>query len=87
MAAARSRRDHNTVAVSDDQTTQGWVRNYASWASAGTHLWVWCLLPVLMILSTVEAERRGCFERKLHALLKRTERVDATLKGPALRTV
>jgi hypothetical protein len=37
----------------------GWVRNYASWATTGTHLWVSCLLPFLMILSTVDAEEEG----------------------------
>jgi hypothetical protein len=36
--------------------SRGWVRNYMSWASTLTNLWVWCLLPLLMILSTVEAE-------------------------------
>ncbi|MGH9147239.1 MAG: hypothetical protein ACRD1Q_11055 [Vicinamibacterales bacterium] len=37
----------------------GWVRNYASWATTGANLWVWCLLPFLLILSTVELEDEG----------------------------
>jgi hypothetical protein len=34
----------------------GWVRDYAKWAITRTNRWAWCLLPFLMILSTVEAE-------------------------------
>jgi hypothetical protein len=32
----------------------GWVRDYARWATTRTNLWAWCLLPFLMILSTVQ---------------------------------
>jgi hypothetical protein len=34
----------------------GWVRDYASWASSGSNCWVWCLLPFLVVLSTVELD-------------------------------
>jgi hypothetical protein len=39
--------------------SRGWVRDYTSWASKWTNLWVWCLLPFLMILSTVEVEEES----------------------------
>jgi hypothetical protein len=39
--------------------SRGWVRDYMSWASKWTNLWVWCLLPFLMILSTVEVEEEN----------------------------
>ena len=34
----------------------GWVRGYASWATNGGRVWAWCLLPFLMILSTLQLE-------------------------------
>jgi hypothetical protein len=39
--------------------SRGWVRDYTSWAGKWTNLWVWCLLPFLMILSTVEVEEES----------------------------
>ena len=38
---------------------RGWVRDYVSWGTTGANLWVWCLLPFLMVLSTVEVEDEG----------------------------
>ena len=46
----------------------GWVRNCASWATTSPHLWVWCLLPFLMILSTVELDDEGAVSTENYTL-------------------